>query len=177
MATAAVKVSVYSWEGTDKKGAKLTGELSGHNPALIKAQLRKQGITPGKIRKKSTSIFSGGKKITPLDIALFTRQMATMMKAGVPLLQSFDIIGEGFDNPNMRKLVNEVKQEVAAGNSFASALRKKPQYFDDLYCSLVDAGEQAGALETLLERVATYKEKTEALKAKIKKAKIGRAHV
>ncbi|MEB0009023.1 MULTISPECIES: type II secretion system F family protein [unclassified Pseudomonas] len=170
MATTAVKVSVYSWEGTDKKGAKLTGELSGHSPALIRAQLRKQGIAPGKIRKKSSSIFGGGKKIKPLDIALFTRQMATMMKAGVPLLQSFDIIGEGFDNPNMRKLVEEVKQEVAAGNSFASALRKKPQYFDDLYCSLVDAGEQAGALETLLERVATYKEKTEVLKAKIKKA-------
>lgn len=170
MATTAVKVSVYAWEGIDRKGTKLTGELSGHNPALIRAQLRKQGITPSKVRKKSTSIFGAGKKITPLDIALFTRQMATMMKAGVPLLQSFDIIGEGFDNPNMRKLVDDVKQEVAAGNSFATALRKKPQYFDDLYCSLVDAGEQAGALETLLERVATYKEKTEALKAKIKKA-------
>ncbi|WP_219062332.1 type II secretion system F family protein [Pseudomonas sp. UMAB-08] len=170
MATTAVKVSVYAWEGIDRKGTKLKGELSGHNPALIRAQLRKQGITPSKVRKKSTSIFSAGKKIKPLDIALFTRQMSTMMKAGVPLLQSFDIIGEGFDNPNMRKLVEEVKQEVAAGNSFASALRKKPQYFDDLYCSLVDAGEQAGALETLLERVATYKEKTEALKAKIKKA-------
>jgi len=170
MATTAVKVSVYAWEGIDRKGTKLKGELSGHNPALIRAQLRKQGITPSKVRKKSTSIFSAGKKIKPLDIALFTRQMSTMMKAGVPLLQSFDIIGEGFDNPNMRKLVEEVKQEVAAGNSFASALRKKPQYFDDLYCSLVDAGEQAGALETLLERVATYKEKTEVLKAKIKKA-------
>jgi len=105
-----------------------------------------------------------------MDIALFTRQMATMMKAGVPLLQSFDIIGEGFDNPNMRKLVDDLKQEVAAGNSFATALRKKPQYFDDLYCNLVDSGEQSGALETLLDRVATYKEKTEALKAKIKKA-------
>ena len=170
MATTAVKVSVYSWEGIDRKGTKLTGELSGHNPALIRAQLRKQGITPSKVRKKSTSIFSAGKKIKPLDIVLFTRQMATMMKAGVPLLQSFDIIGEGFDNPNMRKLVEEVKQEVAAGNSFATALRKKPQYFDELYCNLVDAGEQAGALETLLDRVATYKEKTEALKAKIKKA-------
>ena len=170
MAVKAAKVSVYAWEGTDKKGSRMTGELSGHNPALIKAQLRKQGITPGKVRKKSGSIFSAGKRIKPLDIALFTRQMATMMKAGVPLLQSFDIIGEGFDNPNMRKLVDEVKQEVAAGNSFAAALRKKPQYFDDLYCNLVDAGEQAGALETLLERVATYKEKSESLKAKIKKA-------
>ncbi|WP_248804688.1 type II secretion system F family protein [Pseudomonas sp. MWU13-2100] len=171
MATkAAVKVSVYSWEGTDKRGAKMTGELSGHNPALIKAQLRKQGINPGKVRRKTSSIFSKGKRIKPLDIALFTRQMATMMKAGVPLLQSFDIIGEGFDNPNMRKLVDDIKQEVAAGNSFATSLRKKPEYFDDLYCNLVDAGEQAGALEALLERVATYKEKTEALKAKIKKA-------
>jgi len=171
MATkAAVKVSVYAWEGTDKKGAKMTGELSGHNPALIKAQLRKQGINPGKVRKKTASIFSKGKRIKPLDIALFTRQMATMMKAGVPLLQSFDIIAEGFDNPNMRKLVDDIKQEVAAGNSFATSLRKKPEHFDDLYCNLVDAGEQAGALESLLERVATYKEKTEALKAKIKKA-------
>lgn len=170
MATKPVKISTYNWEGTDRKGAKISGELSGHNPALIKAQLRKQGINPGKVRKKSLSLFSAGKRIKPLDIALFTRQMATMMKAGVPLLQSFDIIAEGFDNPNMRKLVDEVKQEVAAGNSFASALRKKPQYFDDLYCNLVDAGEQAGALESLLARVATYKEKTEALKAKIKKA-------
>ncbi|KFE44142.1 type II secretion system F family protein [Pseudomonas syringae] len=170
MASKAVKVGTYTWEGTDKKGTKMTGELTGHNVALIKAQLRKQGINPLKVRKKSVSIFGQGKKIKPLDIAFFSRQMATMMKAGVPLLQSFDIIIEGADNPNMRKLINDVKQEVAAGNSFASALRQKPQYFDELYCSLVDAGEQAGALESLLERVATYKEKTEALKAKIKKA-------
>jgi type IV pilus assembly protein PilC len=170
MAVKAAKISVYAWEGTDRKGTKMTGELSGQNPALIKAQLRKQGITPGKVRKKSTSIFSLGKRIKAQDIALFTRQMATMMKAGVPLLQSFDIIGEGFDNPAMRTLVDEVKQEVAAGNSFAASLRKKPQYFDELYCNLVDAGEQAGALDTLLDRVATYKEKSESLKAKIKKA-------
>lgn len=170
MAVKAAKISVYTWEGTDKKGTKMTGELTGQNPALIKAQLRKQGINPGKVRKKTASIFSLGKRIKAQDIALFTRQMATMMKAGVPLLQSFDIIGEGFDNPAMRKLVDEVKQEVAAGNSFAAALRKKPEYFDELYCNLVDAGEQAGALDTLLERVATYKEKSESLKAKIKKA-------
>ena len=170
MAVKAAKISVYAWEGTDRKGSKLSGELSGQNPALIKAQLRKQGINPGKVRKKTASLFSFGKRIKPRDIALFTRQMATMMKAGVPLLQSFDIIGEGFENPAMRKLVDEVKQEVAAGNSFAAALRKKPQYFDELYCNLVDAGEQSGALDTLLERVATYKEKSEALKAKIKKA-------
>ncbi|MDO9622717.1 MAG: type II secretion system F family protein [Pseudomonas sp.] len=170
MAAKAVATSVFLWEGTDKKGGKIKGELIGQSPALIKAQLRKQGINPLKVRKKPMSLFSAGKKIKPLDIALFTRQMATMMKAGVPLLQSFDIIGEGFDNPNMRKLIDEVKQEVAAGNSFAASLRKKPLYFDDLYCNLVDSGEQSGALETLLDRVATYKEKTEALKAKIKKA-------
>lgn len=170
MAEKALKASVFKWEGTDKKGTKVTGEISGINPALVKAQLRKQGINPLKVRKKAASLFGAGKKVKPLDIALFTRQMATMMKAGVPLLQSFDIIGEGFENPNMRKLVDEVKQEVAAGNSFANSLRKKPMYFDELYCNLVDSGEQSGALETLLDRVATYKEKTEQLKAKIKKA-------
>ena len=170
MATKAVKVSVYAWEGLDKKGTKLTGETSGHSPALVKALLRKQGINPTKVRKKSASIFGKGKKIKPLDVAFFSRQMATMMKAGVPLLQSFDIISEGHDNPNMRKLVDDIKQEVAAGHSFATALRQKPLFFDDLFCNLVDAGEQAGALETLLDRVATYKEKTESLKAKIKKA-------
>ena len=170
MATKAVKVSVYAWEGLDKKGTKVTGEINGHNPALVKAQLRKQGINPTKVRKKSVSIFGKGKKIKPLDIAFFSRQMATMMKAGVPLLQSFDIISEGHENPNMRKLVDDLKQEVAAGHSFATALRQKPLYFDDLFCNLVDAGEQAGALEALLDRVATYKEKTESLKAKIKKA-------
>jgi type IV pilus assembly protein PilC len=170
MTQKAIRTSVFAWEGIDRKGSKVKGELSGASPALVKAQLRKQGINPQKVRKKSVSLFGAGKKIKPMDIALFTRQMATMMKAGVPLLQSFDIIGEGFDNPNMRKLVDDLKQEVAAGNSFAAALRKKPQYFDDLYCNLVDSGEQSGALETLLDRVATYKEKTEALKAKIKKA-------
>ncbi|WP_122550950.1 type II secretion system F family protein [Pseudomonas viridiflava] len=170
MASKAVKVSVFTWEGVDKKGSKISGELSGHNPALIKAQLRKQGINPTKVRKKTASIFGKGKKIKPLDIAFFARQMATMMKAGVPLLQSFDIISEGAENPNMRSLVDSLKQEVSAGNSFATALRQKPEQFDELFCNLVDAGEQAGALESLLDRVATYKEKTEKLKAKIKKA-------
>lgn len=171
MAEKALKTSVFTWEGKNKSGAVVKGELSGQNPSLVKAHLRKQGINPTKVRKKSSlSLGGAGKKIKPMDIALFTRQMATMMKAGVPLLQSFDIISEGFDNPNMRKLVDEVKQEVAAGNSFAASLRKKPQYFDELYCNLVESGEQAGALENLLDRIATYKEKTEALKAKIKKA-------
>ena len=169
--TKTLKTSTFAWEGIDKRGGKVTGTLTGQNTALVKAQLRKQGINPTKVKPQSSfTILSKGKKIKPLDIALFTRQMATMMKAGVPLLQSFDIIAEGFENPNMRKLVDDLKQEVAAGNSFASALRKQPRYFDDLYCNLVDSGEQSGALETLLDRVATYKEKTEALKAKIKKA-------
>lgn len=170
MAEKALKTSTFLWEGTDRKGGKIKGELTGVNPMLVKAQLRKQGINPTKVRKKGMSLLGRGKKIKPMDIALFTRQMATMMGSGVPLLQSFDIISEGFENPNMRKLVDEVKQEVAAGNSLANSLRKKPIYFDDLYCNLVDAGEQSGALETLLDRVATYKEKTESLKAKIKKA-------
>ncbi|WP_434774945.1 type II secretion system F family protein [Pseudomonas oryzihabitans] len=170
MADKAIKMGSFTWEGTDRKGTKVKGEMTGLNPALIKAQLRKQGINPTRVRKKSASLFGKGKKIKPLDIALFTRQLATMMTAGVPLLQAFDIIGEGFDNPNMRKMVDDIKQDVAAGNSLANSLRKQPQYFDDLYCNLVDAGEQSGALETLLDRVATYKEKTEALKKKIKKA-------
>lgn len=170
MAQKAIKTSTFAWEGVDRKGDKVKGELSSTSPLLVKAQLRKQGINPKKVRKKGTELFSAGKKIKPMDIAIFTRQMATMMKAGVPLLQAFDIIGEGFDNPNMRKLVENIKQEVSSGNSFAAALRKQPQYFDDLYCNLVDSGEQSGALETLLDRVALYKEKTEALKAKIKKA-------
>ncbi|WP_423357052.1 type II secretion system F family protein [Pseudomonas citronellolis] len=170
MAEKALKTSVFAFEGTDRKGGKVKGELSGANVALVKAQLRKQGINPTKVRKKSISLSGKGKKIKPMDIALFTRQMATMMGSGVPLLQSFDIIADGFDKPSMKRLVEDIKQEVSAGNSLANSLRKKPLYFDDLYCNLVDAGEQSGALETLLDRVATYKEKTESLKAKIKKA-------
>ena len=170
MAAKIPKTSMYKWEGKSRQGAPMSGQMAGQDVALVKAQLRKQGINLTKVRKQGIELFSAGKKIKPMDIAIFTRQMATMMKSGVPLLQSFDIIAEGVDNPNMRKLVDTVKQDVAGGNSFASSLRKHPQYFDDLYCNLVDSGEQSGALETLLDRVATYKEKTEALKAKIKKA-------
>ena len=171
MAEKAIKTSTFAWEGTDRRGGKMKGEMSGQNPALVKAQLRKQGINPIKVRKKTKSLLAGaGQKIKPMDIAIFTRQMATMMKAGVPLLQSFDIIAEGLEKPNMRKLVEEIKLDVAAGNSLAASLRKRPLYFDDLYCNLVESGEQSGALETLLDRVATYKEKTEALKSMIKKA-------
>lgn len=170
MAAKPLQNSTFVWEGTDRKGARIKGEISGLNPNLVKAQLRKQGINPLKVKKKSGSLLGKGQKIKPLDIALFTRQPATMMKSGVPLLQSFDIIADGVEKQSVRTLVLEVKQEVAAGNSLAASLRKKPLYFDELYCNLVESGEQSGALETLLDRIATYKEKTEALKAKVKKA-------
>jgi type IV pilus assembly protein PilC len=171
MAEKALKTTTFQWEGKDKRGNKLKGEVSSTAMPLVRAQLRSQGIIVDKVKKKPKPLFGGGgKKIKPMDIALFTRQMATMMGAGVPLLQSFDIISEGCENPNVRTLIENVKQEVAAGNSLANSLRKFPLYFDDLYCNLVDSGEQSGALEQLLDRVATYKEKTEALKAKIKKA-------
>lgn len=165
------KVQVFVWEGTDKRGNKVKGELPGQNSALIKAELRKQGINASKVRRKPTSLFGQRKKkITPLDIAVFTRQLATMMKAGVPLVQSFDIVAEGHDNPSMRELLLKIKADIEGGNNLANSLRQHPAYFDDLFCSLVESGEQSGALETMLDRIAIYKEKTEALKAKIKKA-------
>lgn len=166
----APKTTIFVWEGTTRQGTKISGQMAEQDASLVKAQLRKQGINPIKVRKQGIQLFSSGKRIKPMDIAIFTRQLATMMKSGVPLLQSFDIIIEGLENANMTKLVQSIKADVSSGNSLASALRKHPQYFDDLYCNLVDSGEQSGALETLLDRVATYKEKTEALKAKIKKA-------
>ena len=165
------KVQYFLWEGTDKRGNKVKGELPGQNITLIKAELRKQGINANKVRRKPTSLFGQRKKkITPLDIAVFTRQLATMMKAGVPLVQSFDIVAEGHDNPSMRELLLKIKADIEGGNNLANSLKQHPQYFDDLFCSLVESGEQSGALETMLDRVAIYKEKTEALKAKIKKA-------
>jgi type IV pilus assembly protein PilC len=169
MATASASVFVY--KGTDKKGNKVKGEISGSSTALVKAQLVKQGIKTPSVRKKSKPLFSAGKKkITPQDIAIFTRQMATMMKAGLPLVQSFDIVADGLENPSLKELVLNIRDDVAAGGGFANALTKHPRYFDELFCSLVDSGEQSGALETMLDRIATYKEKTEAIKAKIKKA-------
>lgn len=167
---AAVKTSAFRWEGTDRKGVKVKGEINGQSPALIKAQLRKQGINPTKVVKKSALSLGSGKKIKPLDIALFTRQMATMMKAGVPLLQSFDIVGRGNPNPSVTKLLNEIRQDVETGTSLNTAFRRHPMYFNDLYCNLVEAGESAGILESLLDRLATYMEKTEAIKGKIKSA-------
>ncbi len=166
----ASKTATYVWQGVDKKGQKTRGEVSAANPTVVKVQLRKQGITAKSVKKKGKPLFSSAKAITPMDIAIFSRQMATMMKAGVPLIQSFEIVAEGADNPTLRKLITEIQNDVAAGNGFAKSLTKHPKHFDDLFCSLVDSGEQSGTLETMLDRVATYKEKSEALKAKIKKA-------
>lgn len=161
----------FVWTGTDKNGRKSQGEVTAQSAAMAKAQLRKQGVVAKSVKKKSKPLFSlGGKKIKPADIAIFSRQMATMMKAGVPLVQSFDIVAEGLDNPSMRDLVIAIKNEVASGGGLAVALSKHPKYFDELFCSLVSSGEDSGTLEVMLDRVATYKEKTEALKAKIKKA-------
>ena len=163
--------STYTYKGVDRKGAKVDGEVDGTSQALVKAQLLKQGIRVNSVRKKPKPLFGGGgKAIKPSDIAVFSRQLATMMKAGVPLVQAFDIVADGLENPRMRTLVLTIREGVAAGGGFAASLRSHPKYFDDLFCSLVDAGEQSGALETMLDRIATYKEKTEALKAKIKKA-------
>lgn len=166
-----VTASTFIYKATDKKGKKIQGETSGTSPALIRAHLQKQGMHVKSVKKKPKPLFgSGGKKIKPSDIAVFSRQMATMMKAGVPLVQAFDIVADGVDNPSMKTLINEIRDDVASGTGFAPSLKKHPRYFDDLFCNLVDAGEQSGALETMLDRIATYKEKTEALKAKIKKA-------
>ncbi|MYM64702.1 type II secretion system F family protein [Pseudomaricurvus sp. HS19] len=171
MATAAATNQTFVYKGVDRKGSKVEGEISGSSVQLVKAQLIKQGINARTVRKKPKPLFGGrGKPIKPQDIAVFTRQMATMMKAGVPLVQSFEIVAEGVDNANMRDLILAIREDVAAGTSFAAALTKHPRYFDDLFCNLVESGEQSGALETMLDRIATYKEKTEAIKAKIKKA-------
>ncbi|WP_339782552.1 type II secretion system F family protein [uncultured Marinobacter sp.] len=170
MAEKAHKLESYIWEGKDRRGNKSKGELTGSNLALVKAQLRKQGIIPNKVKKKPKPLFGGSKKITPFDIAMLTRQLATMMKAGVPLVQSFDIVTDGLENKGLQDLVMAIRNDISSGTSFAGALRKHPKHFDDLYCNLVDSGEKAGALEKMLDRIATYLEKTELLKKKVKKA-------
>ena len=166
----AVKSEQFIYKGIDKRGKQVEGETSGATSAIVKAQLLKQGIRPKSVRKKPKPLFGTGKKIVPMDIAIFTRQMATMMKAGVPLVQSFDIVADGVENSRLADLIREIREDVAAGGGFAPSLRKHPKYFDDLFCNLVESGEQSGALETMLDRIAVYKEKTEQLKAKIKKA-------
>ena len=160
----------FLYEGTNRGGSKVKGEIFALNDALAKNELRKQGINPLRVKKKPKSLFGGAAKITPSDIAIFARQMATMMSAGVPLVQSFEIIGQGNDKQNMQKLILGIKSEVEGGVSLAEALSKQPLYFDPLFINLVNAGEQSGALETMLDKLATYKEKVEALKAKVKKA-------
>ncbi|MFI4938769.1 MAG: type II secretion system F family protein [Burkholderiales bacterium] len=173
MATAAQKVAtqakdmIFAWEGKDKSGKTVKGELRAGGEATVSATLRRQGILVTKIKKKS---FNSGKKITEKDITLFTRQLATMMKAGVPLLQSFEIVAKGHSNPSMSKLIQDIRADVETGTSLNQAFRKFPLYFDALFCNLVGAGEQAGILEDLLTRLAIYKEKTIAIKGKIKSA-------
>jgi len=170
MAKPNVKMAAFTWEGTNRQGRKVKGESSAPNLALIKADLRRQGITPLKIKKKSAAMAKRKKKITAKDIAVFSRQLATMMSAGVPLVQAFDIVGRGHENPSMQELILAIKADVESGTALAQALSKHPLYFDDLFCNLVNAGEQAGILENLLDKIATYKEKVEAIKGKIKKA-------
>ncbi|MEO5574288.1 MAG: type II secretion system F family protein [Gammaproteobacteria bacterium] len=167
-AAAVKKLDMFVWEGTNNKGAKVSGEARGSNITLIKADLRRQGIQPGKIKKKSN--LGRKKKVTPKDIAIFSRQIATMIAAGVPLVQSLEIIGNGHENAGVQDLVMAIKADIEGGMAFGEALEKHPMIFDELFCNLVRAGEQAGILETMLNKIAIYKEKTEALKGKIKKA-------
>lgn len=171
MAEKAIKSSTFVWEGADRRGTKVKGETTGNSVAVVKAELRRQGISPTKVKKKSALLGgSKGKKITPKDIAIFSRQLATMMSAGVPLVQSFEIVGRGHENPRMQELLLGIKADIEAGNPLAESLAKHPLYFDELFCNLVQAGEHAGILENLLHKIAAYKERTEAIKAKIKKA-------
>lgn len=160
----------FTYEGLDRRGSKIKGEMEGRNPNLVKAELRRQGINPTRVRKKPKPLFSAGKRISPRDIAMFSRQLATMMKAGVPLVSSFDVIAGGVNNPRMRTLVLDLKAEVEGGSSLSEAIAKHPKHFDTLYVNLVRAGESAGVLDDILDTIATYKERIESLKGKIKKA-------
>ncbi|WMS94859.1 type II secretion system F family protein [Pseudoalteromonas sp. HL-AS2] len=165
-------LDTFQWIGVSTRGKRLEGELTGSSIALVKAQLRKQGITPSKVKRKAKPLFgiASTQKITPKDIALVTRQIATMLMAGVPLIQSIEMIGTGSSNKSVSKLMETIADEVKAGQPLSQALRRHPRYFDDLYCDLVASGEQSGALDKIFDRVAIYKEKSEALKSKIKKA-------
>ncbi len=168
MAANATKQLTYDWEGKDKKGKVVKGEMRANGESFVKATLRRQGINVTKVKKQSSFAKKG--KVTDKDITLFTRQLATMMKSGVPLLQAFDIVGKGHSNPAVAKLLGDIKADVETGSSLSAAFRKYPLYFDNLFCNLVGAGEQAGILDTLLDRLATYKEKILAIKSKIKSA-------
>ncbi len=173
MAQAAVKkpkLDTFQWEGVDRKGKRLKGEMDAASVAFVNAMLRRQGINPVRVSKRSTSLFAMKKKIKPKDVAVFTRQLSTMIAAGIPVAQAFDIVGKGHENPSMRELVNAIRQDIEGGTNMTEALGKHPLYFDSLYCNLVNAGEQAGILDTILDKLATYKEKIEAIKGKIKSA-------
>ena len=169
MATATATQAPFTWEGTDRTGKKVKGKVVSTSEAAVRSELRRQGVVPTRVRKQSM-LFRKQGKVTAGDIAIFSRQLATMMTAGIPLVQSFDIVGAGHENPAMQKLILAIKADVEGGTTLHEALGKHPLHFDDLFVSLVAAGEQAGALETLLDKIATYKEKTEAIKKKIKKA-------
>ncbi|MBK8751217.1 MAG: type II secretion system F family protein [Candidatus Competibacteraceae bacterium] len=160
----------FKWEGTDKRGNRIKGELRGANQALIKAELRRQGILPLRVNKKSKPLFTFGDSIVPKDIMFFTRQLCTMLSSGIAVVQALDMVGNSNKKPKVKELILDVKAEVESGTSFSQALAKHHLYFNDLYCSLVHAGEEAGVLEVLLDKIATYLEKSEALKAKVKKA-------
>jgi type IV pilus assembly protein PilC len=162
-----IKESVFEWEGKDRNGKQVRGEIRAGGEHQVQATLRRQGVMPTKIKKRH---MGSGKSIKPKDMAIFTRQLATMMKAGVPLLQSFDIVGRGNPNPSVTRLLNDIRTDVETGTSLSTAFRKYPLYFDNLYCNLVEAGESAGILDQLLDRLAVYMEKTEAMKSKIKSA-------
>jgi len=167
-ATARQKETQYIWEGKDKRGHKVRGKALAANEQALRADLRRQGVAPTRVR--SPSKIRGGGKVLPQDIAVFARQLATMMSAGIPMVQAFEIIGNGHEKPAVQKLVLDIKANIEGGSTLHESLAKHPLYFDDLFVNLVEAGEHAGALETLLDKIATYKEKTEALKKKIKKA-------
>lgn len=161
----------YSWTGTNKRGETVSGELPAISSAIIKAELRRQGIIPKKVRKKTAPLFKGPKKkINQADITAFSRQLATMMAAGIPLIQAFDIVARGLEKDTMQELIWKIKADVESGTTFSDALRKFPRQFNDLFCNLVDAGEKSGSLEIMLDNIASYKEKIESLKGKIKKA-------
>src|SRR6202012_483231 len=166
-ATAGKKETQFVWEGKDKRGNKVRGKSLAANEQALRADLRRQGVAATRVRTPSKR---GGGKVSPQDISVFARQLATMMAAGIPMVQSFEIIGNGHEKPSVQKLVLDIKNTVEGGSTLHEALAKHPLYFDDLFVNLVEAGEHAGALETLLDKIATYKEKTEALKKKIKKA-------
>jgi type IV pilus assembly protein PilC len=170
MAAAAVREHTFRWEGVDRKGTRIKGQSDGPSETYIKTQLRKQGISPTRVRRQSSLFGKRKKKITGQDIAIFSRQLSTMMAAGVPLVQALEIVGRGHANPSMGEMVLAIKASIEGGSSLAESLARFPRQFDDLYVNLVDAGEKSGALETLLDKIATYKEKTESLKKKVKKA-------